>query len=111
MSDFGSLLIFTVQDRTGTVAQLSPVSSPGSENPVEVGDTGIYVGSQSWSGRTVSLPFTVNQLVENSPNYDFGITTAQPPILLTGEGSGPGSVLSSAWPDSGVVTWTSGANE
>jgi len=111
MSAFGSLLLFCVQDRTGTVAQLSPVSSPGPENPVEIGDTGTYSGVQSWSGRTVSLAFTVNQLVENSPNGDFGITTAKPPILLTGEGSGPGSVLNSSWPDSGVITWTSGANE
>lgn len=111
MSDFGSLLIFTVQDRTGTVAQLSPVSSPGPENPVEVGDTGIYAGTQSWSGREVSLAFTVNQLVENSANGDFGITTAKGPILLTGEGSGPGELLNSAWPDSGTITWTAGANE
>jgi len=111
MSDYGNLLIFSVQDRTGTVAQLSPVSSPGPENPVEVGDTGVYVGRQSWSGKAVSLAFTVNQLVDNSPNYDFGITTAVGPIQLNGEGSGPGSVLSSTWPDSGVVTWTSGANE
>ena len=111
MSDFGSLLIFTVQDRTGTVAQLSPVSSPGSENPIEVGDTGVYVGVQSWSGRTAALPFTVNQLVENSGNGDFGITTAVGPIRLDGEGSGPGAFLNSAWPESGTVTWTSGANE
>ena len=111
MSDFGSLLIFTVQDRTGTVAQLSPVSSPGPENPVEVGDTGSYVGVQSWSGKEVSLSFTVNQLVENSTNYDFGITTALGPIRLDGEGSGPGTLLNSAWPESGVVTWTSGAND
>src|SRR5665647_445834 len=97
MSDFGSLLIFTVQDRTGTVAQLSPVSSPGPENPVEVGDMGVYAGVQSWSGRAVSLPFTVNQLVENSGNGDFGITTAVGPIRLDGEGSGPGSILNSAW--------------
>jgi hypothetical protein len=111
MSDFGSLLIFSVQDRTGTVAQLSPVSSPGPENPVEVGDTGVYAGTQSWSGAAVSLAFTVNQLVENSANGDFGITTALGPIRLDGEGSGPGSLLNSAWPESGTVAWTSGANE
>ena len=111
MSDFGSLLIFTVQDRTGTVAQLSPVSSPGAENPIEVGDTGVYGGLHSWNGEVISLAFTVNQLVENSPNGDFGITTATGPIQLNGEGSGPGSVLGSAWPESGIITWTSGANE
>jgi len=105
------LLIFGVQDRTGTVAQLSPVSSPGPENPVEVGDTGVYAGLQSWSGSTVSLPFTVNQLVENSNNGDFGITTALGPIRLDGEGSGPGSLLNSAWPEAGSVLWTAGANE
>ena len=110
MSGFGSLLIFTVQDRTGTVAQLSPVSSPGPENPVQIGDTGTYEGVQSWSGMPVSLPFTVNQLVENSPNGDFGITTALGPIQLNGEGSGPGSLLNSAWPDSGTITWITGAN-
>src|SRR5665647_684097 len=104
MSDFGSLLIFTVQDRTGTVAQLSPANSPGPENPVEVNDTGVYTGVQSWSGRTVSLPFTVNQLVENSGNGDFGITTAVGPIQLNGDGSGPGALLNSAWPESGIIT-------
>lgn len=111
MINFGGLLMFCVQDRTGTVAQLSPVSSPAPVQPVQVGDTGSYTGVQSWSGSTVTLDFTVNQLVANSDNGDFGITTALGPILLNGDGSGPGTVLNSAWPDSGVVTWTTGANE
>lgn len=111
MSDFGQLLMFTVQDRTGTVVQLSPVSSPGPANPVQVNDTGTYTGPQSWSGNTVTIPFTVNQLVENSPNGDFGVTTAAGPIQLNGDASAPGSILTSSWPESGTITWTAGANE
>lgn len=111
MSGFGQLLIFAVQDRTGTVAQFSPVSSPGPENPVEVGDTGTYSGTQSWSGKPVSIAFTVNQLVENNLNNDFCVTTAAGPILVNGEGSGPGTTALSGWPESGTITWSSGANE
>lgn len=110
MTDFGSLFLYTVQDRTGTVAQLSPVSSPGPDHAVQIGDTGTYAGTLSWSNTPVSLSFTVNQLVENSPNNDFGITTAAGPIQLDGEGSGPGTFPNSAWPTSGTVTWATGAN-
>ena len=110
MSDFGQLLMFCVQDRTGTVAQLSPVSSPGPAHPVAVGDTGTYAGVLPWNGSPVSLAFTVDQLVENSPNGDFGITTAAGPITLDGEGSGPGTFPNNSWPTTGTVTWTGGAN-
>jgi len=102
MTSFGDLLIFCVQDRTGTVAQISPESVP--THPVAVGDTGIYHGVQAWSGNAVALAFTVGQLVENSPNGDFGITTALP------NGAGPGNVLLSGWPQSGEIEWLTGAN-
>lgn len=111
MSDFGQLLFFAVQDRTGTVVQLSPVSSPGPEFAVEVGDTGNYAGTQSWSGKPVSIAFTVNALVANSLNNDFTVTTAAGPIMLNGEGSGPGTTPLAGWPESGTITWTAGANE
>lgn len=108
MNGFGNINIFCVQDRTGTVTQFSPSGDP--VNPVEIGDTGTYTGTQSWNGQTVTLDFTVNQLVGNNDNGDFGVTTAIGPFDPNGNGSGPGNVLASGWPDSGTVTWTSGAN-
>ena len=92
--------VYCVQDRTGTVAQLT-LAEPAL-NPIEVNDTGTYEGVQPWSGRTVSFAFTVGQVLTA---LDFGITTALP------NGAGPGVVLQSGWPPTGVVTWVTGANE
>jgi len=91
--------IFSIQDRTGTVAQLSINASPGS--PVEVNDTGIYSGVQPWSGQNVSFAFTVSQVLDDN---DFSITTALP------GGAGPGLVLQSGWPPTGSIKWLTGAN-
>jgi hypothetical protein len=88
--------IFAVQDRTGTVAQLT---TEGTENPVEVGDTGVYNG-RDWNGQEQALDFTVGAV--NDP-YNFCITTMTP----TG---GPGNFLASAWPADGFITWLTGAN-
>ena len=88
--------IFAIQDRSGTVAQLS---TGGSENPVEVQDTGVYNGL-SWNGTALALDFTVCQV--NDP-FNFCISTVTP----TGV---PGNVLQSGWPHKGTIDWLSGAN-
>jgi len=89
-------IIFAVQDRSGTVAQLT---TGGTQNPVEVNDTGTYIGF-SWDGKELSLDFTVCQV--NDP-YNFCISTVTP----TGA---PGNVLQSAWPKTGTIDWLSSAN-
>jgi hypothetical protein len=89
-------ILFAVQDRSGTVAQLT---TGGTENPVEVNDTGMYNGL-NWNGTAVSLAFTVCQV--NDP-YNFCISTVTP----TGA---PGAVLQSGWPKTGTLDWLSGAN-
>ena len=88
--------IFAIQDRSGTVAQ---VTTEGSENPVEVQDTGVYNGL-SWNGTALALDFTVCQV--NDP-YNFCISTVTP----TGA---PGNVMQSGWPHTGTIDWLSGAN-
>jgi len=91
--------IFSVQDRTGTVAQLSINASPG--ELVEVNDTGTYSGIQPWSGNSVSFDFTVCQVLDDT---DFSITTALP------DGAGPGNILQSGWPPTGSIKWLTGLN-
>lgn len=109
MNELSNIQVACVQDRTGTVAQVSLQSTPS--NPVAVGDTGALSGTQSWSGKTVSFAFTIGQLVDNS-NGDFGITTETGPFSAAGDGSGPGNILQSGWPDSGdlSITWLTGMN-
>ena len=58
--------IFALQDRSGTVAQLT---TEGSANPVEVNDTGVYTGL-NWNGKIVSFDFTVCQV---NDEYNFCI--------------------------------------
>lgn len=89
-------IIFAVQDRSGTVAQLT---TDGSENPVEINDTGTYTGL-SYDGKSVSLAFTVCQV--NDP-LNFCISSVTP----TGA---PGSFMQSNWPQTGTVDWLTGAN-
>lgn len=91
--------IFCVQDRSGTVAQLTTADDESPET-VEVGDTGVYTGL-NWQGVYVSLDFTVSQIMDLN---NFGITT------MTAAG-GPGSiVLQSAWPQKGTIQWLTGEN-
>lgn len=91
-----STTIFSVQDRSGTAAQLT---TDGTSNPVEVGDTGVYNGL-NWEGNEVALNFTVGAVLDAN---NFCITTITP----TGA---PGDFLQSAWPKDGYVTWLTGAN-
>lgn len=88
--------VFSVQDRSGTAAQLT---TAGNENPVSVGDTGLYNGLD-WQGNPQSLPFTVGAVNDAD---DFCITSLTP-------SGGPGEFLTTSWPDSGTVTWLTGAN-
>ena len=88
--------IFAIQDRSGTVAALQ---TNGSENPVEVQDTGDSNGL-SWNGTALALDFTVCQV--NDP-FNFCISTVTP----TGA---PGNVMQSGWPHTGTIDWLSGAN-
>jgi hypothetical protein len=92
-------VIFCIQDRTGTVAQLTLAAVP--THPVAVNDTGVLAGIQPWNGNEVSLEFTVGQVLNPT---QFGITTALP------NSAGPGQVLQSGWPETGTITWATGAN-
>jgi hypothetical protein len=96
MYDLNTLQIFAVIDRTGTTAQLTLDDVP--ENPVEIGDTGVYNGMND--GKAVALDFTVSAV--NDPN-NIVITTMTPD-------GGPGKVMASRWPSSGYIVWATGAN-
>lgn len=90
-------LVYCVQDSTGTAAQLTLAQA--THFPVEVGDTGTYIGRR-WDGQIQSLNFTVGQVLDA---LNFGITTMTP----TGAA---GTVLASGWSKSGTITWLTGEN-
>jgi hypothetical protein len=91
--------IFSVQDETGTVTQLTLAPSPSPSLVISVGDTGIYAGlpddgTSGFQAPTFqSLPFTVSQVLDNE---HFSIAT------VNSNGAD--------WPAGGVITWTTGAN-
>lgn len=89
-------IIFAVQDRSGTVAQLT---TDGTVAPVEINDTGVYTGL-SWNGESVSRDFTVAAV---NDDYNFCISTVLP-------SGAAGDVLNSAWPEKGTVQWVTGGN-
>lgn len=93
-------VVYAVQDRTGTVVQVT-LEDPTTED-IQVGDTGTYAGTQPWTGNEVDFAFTVNQV--NEDTSCFCITTALP------NNAGPGEVLQSGWPPEGTITWVTGAN-
>lgn len=95
-----TVTVYAVQDRTGTVAQLT-LAEP-TNHPINVGDTGTYSGTQPWNGNSVDYVFTVSQV--NIETSQFCITTALP------NNAGPGEILQSGWPPEGVVTWETGLN-
>lgn len=96
MSNTGAT-IFAVQDRTGTVAQLT-LDRPASE-PIEIGDTGTYTGVQPWTGTNVSFQFAV-AVVNDTTNI----------VISTQKGNVPGTVLQSGWPPNGSILWLTGGN-
>lgn len=91
--------VFSIQDRTGTVVQVTLEDAPS--EAVAVNDTGTYTGVQDWNGETVSFNFTVCQVLDTT---QFSITTALP------GGSGPGNIMQSGWPLTGNIKWLTGAN-
>ena len=95
--NLNGLQVFAVQDRTGTVAQLT--LDIAAENPIEVGDTGTYNGYND--GTLVSLDFVVSAINDGN---NFCISTMDP---LT---DSPGNFMASRWPKTGYVVWVSGAN-
>lgn len=94
-----SITVYAVQDRTGTVAQLTLAEAP--HNPINVGDTGTYSGVQPWNGDSVDYAFTVSQV---NTDTSICITTALP------NNGGPGEILQSGWPPEGTITWETGEN-
>jgi hypothetical protein len=91
--------LFSVQDETGTVTEVTILPSPSPAQTISVGDTGIYAGvpddGTDLSLQPVfnSLPFTVIQVVDNE-HFSVGTTN--------------GNLAD--WPAFGHITWTTGAN-
>lgn len=91
--------VFSVQDETGTVAQLTLIPSPAPAGLVAVGDTGIYAGvpddgTDSFQVPAfVSLPFKVSAVLNPT---QFSVQT--------------NNANMSDWPAGGLITWQTGAN-
>jgi len=91
--------IFSVQDETGTVVQLTLLASPSPAQQITVGDAGVYVGfpddgTASFSAPvTQTCPFVVTQVLDNE---HFSVSTVNANLA--------------DWPAQGEITWTSGDN-
>ncbi len=91
--------IFSVQDETGTVTQITLIPSPSPSLHISVGDSGIYVGipDDGTAGFATpvfnSLPFIVSAVLDNE---HFSIQT--------------NNANAADWPAGGDITWTTGAN-
>lgn len=91
------LTVFSVQDETGTVIQLTAAPSP--LLTVSVGDQGMYAGipdlgtDASAPPSPQDLPFTVVQVL-NAQQFSIHTT----------------NLNAAQWARDGVVTWTAGAN-
>ncbi len=91
--------IFSVQNETGTVTQVTIMPSPSPPQTISVGDTGNYAGipddgtSLSLAPKFNTLPFTVVQVLDNE---HFSVATTN------------GNLAD--WPAFGEITWTTGAN-
>ncbi len=91
--------IFSVQNETGTVTQVTIMPSPSPAQIISVGDTGTYAGIPD-DGTDLSLqpvfntlPFTVVQVLDDE---HFSVSTTN------------GNLAD--WPAFGQITWTTGAN-
>lgn len=90
--------IFSVQDQTGTVAQLT-IDTGSPELVISVGDTGIYAGIPDDGTDSFSvpafreLPFKVSFIL-NSQQFSVQTNNAN----------------MADWPANGLITWTTGAN-
>jgi hypothetical protein len=91
------MVVFSVQDETGTVAQLTLSAAPA--QPVALGDAGIYAGipddgTEGFAPAVfASLPFTVGQVLNTT---QFSVTTKNANMA--------------DWPANGLITWMTGAN-
>jgi hypothetical protein len=94
----GMDFVFSVQDETGTVYQLTIAGDESPSLGIEVGDTGTYSGlpDDGTAGTvppiTVTAPFTVSQVLDN---LHFSISTTTQAL--------------SDWPASGTIHWLTGA--
>lgn len=91
--------VFSVQDDTGTVAQLTIAESPAPVHPIAVGDTGLYEGyPDNGTGFTPvtfqSLTFTVVSVLDNGLQFSVRAANAN----------------MADWPADGLITWQTGAN-
>lgn len=94
------MTVFSIQNETGTVAQLSllPSPSPVLTGPIAVGDTGLYAGffnnQDGFANEQFqSLAFTVCQVLNA---HQFSVTA-------------PNANMAD-WPAHGTITWQTGAN-
>lgn len=91
--------IFSVQDETGTVTQITLIPSPSPSLIISVGDTGVYAGipDDGTAGFLTpvfnSLPFMVSQVLDNE---HFSISTV--------------NANAADWPAGGTITWSTGMN-
>jgi len=91
--------VFSVQDETGTVTQLTVSPSPLPAQPVSVGDTGLYAGYPDDGTASFRAPafqslfFTVIQVLDDE---HFSVSTNHANMA--------------DWPAFGQITWQTGAN-
>ncbi len=87
-------IVFSIQDDSGTVSQLTLAPSP--VMTVEVGDTGSYAGiafNGTLVGSTVDIPFTVTQVLDAQ---NFSVSSFNANLA--------------DWPPVGTITWLTGFN-
>jgi len=91
-------LVFSVQDDTGTVYQLTTLASPGVT--VAVGDQGVFAGRPDNGTDGTVVPDVIEQPLAVSQVLDdthFSIAST-PDTLISG------------WPRAGTIDWTTGGN-
>src|ERR1700742_1477690 len=92
--------IFSVQDETGTVTQVTLLASPSPSLIISPGDTGVYSGvpddgtDSEVTPTFASLAFTVSQVLDNE---HFSVSTTNANMA--------------DWPAFGIITWSTGENE
>ncbi len=90
------LIVFSVQDETGTVAQLT-VAETSPALDISVGDTGLYAGIPDDGQVDVqpfaTLPFTVSSVTNDR---QFSVATRNANMA--------------DWPADGLITWVTGVN-
>jgi len=93
--------VFSVQDETGTVVQLTLDPSPSPSQIISVGDTGVFTGipddgtdlEQGAFDQVVGCPFTVVQVIDSE---HFSINTLNANLA--------------DWPAGGQIQWSTGLN-